>query len=386
MARPLEQLGAIGQSPWYDSIGRRFITSGALQGLRDGGIRGVTVNPTIFAHALAAGSDYDAAIHALAAGGADPTDIYERLLIADVVAAADLFRPTYEQSAGQDGFVSIEVSPALAHDTAGTIAEARRFVRGINRPNVLVKVPATAEGVPAIRQLIAEGIKVNITLIFAVATYEQVLAAYLDGLDQLAGAGEPLDATASVASFFVSRVDTEVDRRIDAAVAACTGETRRKALRALRGKAAVANARIAYQLFLRTVGGERFAALRKRGARVQRPLWASTGTKDPAYSDVKYVEELIGPDTVNTMPLATINAFQDHGRVARTIDTHLDDAYRTIDRLEEAGISMQDVTGGLLNDGVRLFADSIGRITALIGAKSGAIPAVPAGHGARINT
>jgi transaldolase/glucose-6-phosphate isomerase len=362
----------MGQSPWYDSLGRTFITSGALQALIEQGIRGVTVNPTIFEKALAAGDAYDAAIDTLASRGASPADIYESLLIEDVSAAADLFRPLYERSAGEDGLVSIEVSPALAHDTAGTIAEARRFADKIDRPNVLVKVPATAEGMPAIRKLIGEGIKVNITLIFAIAAYEQVMDAYLAGLEQLVARGMPLDTMASVASFFVSRVDTEVDKRLDALIATGVTAARRQELEALRGKAAVANARIAYQRFLRTFAGARFQALKQRGARIQRPLWASTGTKNPAYSDVKYVEELIGPDTVNTMPLATIEAFQDHGRVARTIDTHLEDADRILVGLEDAGIRMQDVTGKLLVDGVRLFSDSIEHLTGVIGEKAAA--------------
>jgi transaldolase len=375
MATPLEQLTAIGQSPWYDSIGRSFIASGAMHALIDKGIRGVTVNPTIFEKALARGSDYDAAIGTLVARGEGPSAIYENLLIEDVTATADLFRSLYERSAGQDGFVSIEVSPALSHDTAGTVAEARRFSSTVNRPNVLVKVPATAEGIPAIRQLIGEGIKINITLIFAIASYESVMDAYLAGLEQLAARGRSLDAMASVASFFVSRIDTEVDRRHDALIAAGASDARRKELEALRGKAAVANARIAYQRFLQTFAGERFQALKQQGARVQRPLWASTGTKNPAYSDVKYVQALIGLDTVNTMPLATIDAFQDHGRVASTIDRHLDDAYRTIARLEDAGIRMQDVTTALLVDGVQLFADSIRRIEYLIGEKGAALRA-----------
>jgi transaldolase len=377
MATTLEQLGAMGQSPWYDSIGRTFITSGALQALIDRGIRGVTVNPTIFEKALADGSDYGAAIGTLVAGGAGPAHIYESLLIEDIIAAADLFRPLYERSGGHDGFVSIEVSPALAHDTAGTVAEARRFVGTIARPNVLVKVPATAEGIPAIRQLTGEGIKVNITLIFAIAAYERVMDAYLDGLAQLVARGAPLDTMASVASFFVSRVDTEVDQRLNAIIASGGSAARQKELEALRGKAAVANARIAYQRFLHAFASERFQALKQRGARVQRPLWASTGTKNPAYSDVQYVEELIGPDTVNTMPMATIDAFLNHGRVARTIDTQVDDAYRTIDRLGDAGISMEQVTDKLLRDGVQLFSDSIKRIMAVIGEK------MP-GHGTRV--
>jgi transaldolase/glucose-6-phosphate isomerase len=369
MATALAQLGAMGQSPWYDSIGRRFIASGALQALIDRGIRGVTVNPTIFEKALAGDGEYDAAIEKLASRGTSPSAIYEHLLIEDVSAAADLFRPLHDRSAGQDGFVSIEVSPVLAHDTTGTIAEARRFISRINRPNVLVKVPATAEGIPAIRQLIGEGVKVNITLIFAIAGYEQVMEAYLAGLEQLAAGGGPLDTMASVASFFVSRVDTEVDKRLDALIASGGTEARRRELEALRGKAAVANARIAYQRFLETFASARFQALKQRGARVQRPLWASTGTKNPAYSDVKYVEELIGPDTVNTMPLATIDAFLDHGRVARTIDTHVDDAYRTMARLGDAGISVREVTDKLLTDGVQVFSDSIEQLTGIIGKK-----------------
>ena len=295
------------------------------------------------------------------------------MLIEDVGAAADLFRPLYDRTGGQDGFVSIEVSPQLAHDTAGSIAEARRFFSSINRPNVMVKVPATKEGIPAIRQLIGEGRNINITLIFGVDYYEHVMDAYLAGLETLAADGTPLDQVASVASFFVSRVDTEVDRRLEALIAAEQTEARRKELDALRGKAAVANARIAYQRFLTTFAGERFQALREKGARVQRPLWASTGTKNPAYSDVKYVEELIGPDTVTTLPAATIDAFQDHGRVARTIDHNVDEAYRTIEQLEAVGIAMKDVTDKLLAAGVMSFVDALTSLERAIGEKCAAL-------------
>ena len=369
MITPLRQLVEHGQSPWYDNFRRSFLTSGRLRTLIESGIQGVTVNPTIFEKAILDSTDYDAAIGDLLAAGARPAAIYERLLVEDVTAAADLFRPLYDRTGGEDGFVSIEVSPRLAHDTEASVAEARRFWRAINRPNVMVKIPATAEGMPAIRQLIGEGINVNITLIFAITAYEQVMEAYLGGLEQRAAAGRPLSSLASVASFFVSRVDTEVDRRLDARIAAEPEAARRTEWEALRGQAAVANARIAYQQFRRTFAGERFAALRKHGARVQRPLWASTGTKNPAYSDVKYVEALIGPDTVTTLPQATIDAFQDHGRVARTIDQHVDEAYQAIERLESAGISMKEVTETLLAAGVTSFVDALEKLDAAIGHK-----------------
>lgn len=369
MATSLRQLCDLGQSPWYDNIRRSFLTSGRLRELMASGIRGVTVNPTIFEKAILDSTDYDAAIGDLLAAGAGPATIYESLLVEDITAAADLFRPLYEQSGGQDGFVSIEVSPALAHDTAASIAEARRFWRAVKRPNVMVKIPATTEGMPAIRHLIGEGININITLIFAIASYEQVMEAYLGGLEDLAASGQPLVSIASVASFFVSRVDTEVDKRLDVRIAAEPNETRRKELEALRGRAAIANARIAYQQFRKTFAGERFSALREQGARVQRPLWASTGTKNPAYRDVLYVEELIGPDTVTTLPQATIDAFQDHGRVARTIDQHVDEAYQTMERLEAAGISMKEVTDALLVAGVASFVEALEKLDAAIRGK-----------------
>jgi len=359
MMTPLQHLWAIGQSPWYDNFRRSYLTSGRLQVLIESGIRGVTVNPTIFEKAILDSTDYDAAIRDLLARGASPSQIYESLLIEDITAAADLFRPLYDQSGGQDGFVSIEVSPALAHDTAASIAEARRFWSTINRPNIMVKIPATDQGVPAIRQLIGEGININITLIFSIDSYEQVMEAYLTGLETLAAHGKPLNRIASVASFFVSRVDTEVDKRLAALIEGAQSDTRRRELDELRGTAAVANARIAYQHFLATCAGERFAALRENGARVQRPLWASTGAKNPAYSDVKYVEELIGPDTVTTLPQATIDAFQDHGRVGRTIDQDVDAAHRAIDRLDIAGISMKDVTDHLQGAGIASFVEAL---------------------------
>ena len=359
MATQLHRLHRIGQSPWIDFVTRHLIQAGELQRLIERGIRGLTANPTIFEKAITGSTDYDASIRMLAASGAGPSQIYERLLMEDIRAAADVLRPIYDQTNGVDGFASIEVSPTLAYDTQATIDEARRYFQAIDRPNVFVKVPATAAGIPAIRQLIGEGINVNITLIFAIEYYEQVMDAYLGGLEHLAADGKPLDQVASVASFFVSRVDTEVDKRLGTLIGAAQDEARRAELDGLLGKAAIANARIAYQHFLTKFSGERFEALRQKGARVQRPLWASTSTKNPRYRDVMYVEELIGPDTVNTMPLATIEAFEDHGRVERTIDKDVEGASETIRALEALGISMKDVTDTLQVEGVKLFADSL---------------------------
>ena len=320
MTTPLQELLALGQSPWYDDLSRDLILSGELATLIRSGIRGVTDNPAIFAKALSGSSAYDPAIRTQGPG-AGPSAIYEALLLADVRQAADLLRPIYEQTAGRDGFASVEVGPHLAHDTAGTLAEARRFFRSLARPNVMIKVPATLAGQHAIRQLTAEGINVNITLIFGLEQYERVMEAYLAGLQQRRRTGLPLATVASVASFFVSRVDGVVDRRLNQLLAATPDATSRHELEALLGQAAIANARLAYQRFRAKFAGPRFAALRAHGAQVQRPLWASTGVKDPAYRDVRYLEALIGPDTVTTVPPATLAAFQDHGRVTRTIDT-----------------------------------------------------------------
>ncbi len=375
MSTRLQQLIDFGQSPWYDNIRRSYLTSGWLQSLLERGIRGVTVNPTIFEKAILDSTDYDAAIQDLLATGAGPSAIYEHLLVEDIRGAADLLRPLYDQTAGGDGYVSIEVSPRLAHDTAATVAEARRFWQTVDRPNVMVKVPATDEGMPAIRRLTGEGINVNITLIFALGAYDRVMAAYLGGLEDAAGRGLPLQSIASVASFFVSRVDTEVDKRLAACIAGETNAARQRELETLHGTAAIANARIAYQHFLKAFAGERFASLRARGARVQRALWASTGTKNPAYSDVRYVEELIGPDTVTTLPQTTIDAFQDHGRLARTIDQHLDEAYRTVEQLEASGIRLNEVTDALLAQGVASFVAALDKLEAAIGQKQAVLSA-----------
>lgn len=350
------------QSPWLDHIRRDLITSGELQRFIDGGIRGVTANPSIFEKAIAGSAAYDEPLRTLTHEGASAFEIYEALAVEDIRMAADVFRPLYEQSGGVDGRVSIEVSPRLADDTQGTVEEARRLHRAADRPNIFVKVPATDAGIPAIRQLLAEGIDINITLIFSTEIYDRVIDAYLDALEDRMAQGLPVERLSSVASLFVSRVDTEVDARLDKLIEVERDERRRRDLHQLRGTVAIANARIAYDHFQTVFNGDRFARFRERGARVQRPLWASTGTKNPAYRDVLYVEELIGPDTVNTMPPATIAAFQDHGRVTRTIDGDADGAYATIDTLESLGISMHDVTEKLLADGLRQFAEAFDRL------------------------
>lgn len=362
-----------GQSPWLDNIRRNLITSGDLQNLIDQGIRGVTANPAIFEKAITGSAEYDTALRDLVRDDASPSQIYEALAVEDIRMAADVFRPLYEQSDGIDGWVSIEVSPKLSDNTQGNIEEARKLHRAVDRPNVFVKVPATDAGIPAIRQLLAEGININITLIFSIDLYDRVTDAYLDALEQRMAQGKPVTRLASVASFFVSRVDTEVDTRLGRLIEAEPDAERRRDLQGLLGTAAIANARIAYDHFQTRFRSDRFKRLQEQGACVQRPLWASTGTKNPSYRDVLYVEELIGPDTVNTMPPTTIDAFQDHGRLERTIDADPDGAYATIAALESIGISMQSVTETLLTDGIRQFSEAFDRLEAAIHRKREAI-------------
>jgi transaldolase len=335
-----------GQSPWIDNITRDGIQSGQLQELVDSGIRGVTSNPTIFQKAISAGDAYDEQFRSLV--GAHPVeDAYWGMVIKDITDALAVLRPVHDASDGEDGFVSIEVAPGLAADTEGTIAAARNLHERIAQPNLFVKIPATAEGVPAIRTMYAEGRSINVTLIFGLRRYAEVIDAYISGLEECSG---DVSGVAGVASFFVSRVDTEVDRRLDAIG---TDEAR-----ALRGKAAVAQAKLAYQLFLERFSGPRWEALAARGARVQRPLWASTSTKNADYPDLLYVDNLVGPQTVNTMPDATVDAFLDHGRLARTIDEGLDEARRVLGELERLGISMEDVAQTLEDEGVAAFSKS----------------------------
>ncbi|HEX2038910.1 MAG TPA: transaldolase [Acidimicrobiales bacterium] len=335
-----------GQSPWLDNLKRSFVTSGELQRLVEAGIRGVTSNPTIFQKAIAGSDQYDEQFRELLEQHT-VEDAYWGMVVKDIQDALAVLRPVYDGSGGEDGYVSIEVAPSLAADTEGTIKAARHFFEWIALPNLYVKIPATAEGVPAIRQMVSEGRNINITLIFSLDRYDEVIEAYISGLEAYEG---DLSRVRSVASFFVSRVDTEVDRRLEAIG---TDEAM-----ALRGQAAVAQAKLAYKLFRERFSGPRWAALAERGAHVQRPLWASTSTKNPSYPDLLYVDTLVGPDTVNTMPDATIEAFLDHGTLARTVDTRVDEAEATWQRLADIGVDMADVSRTLEEEGVAAFVKS----------------------------
>ncbi len=340
------------QSPWLDNLRRDWLQNGKLSQLVSDGIRGVTSNPTIFAKAISGQDTYDEEFKSLIAT-ASVEDVYWALVIDDINHALRILRPVFDSSNGGDGYVSVEVAPSLAHDTDGTIRAARSLHARIDQPNLLVKIPATAEGIPAIQKMISEGRSINITLIFSISRYDQVIEAYISGLEEYAASGATdLSSVASVGSFFVSRVDTEVDRRIEAAAGGSAD------LLALRGRAAVAQARQAYRLFTQRFSGDRWEALAAKGAHVQRPLWASTSTKNPAYPDLAYVDTLIGPDTVNTLPDETISAFLDHGTVARTIDTDLADADGVMAALADAGIDMEDVGGTLEAEGVASFSKS----------------------------
>jgi transaldolase len=344
-----------GQSPWLDNLKRGYITSGQLSRYIDEGIRGITSNPTIFQKAIAGQAEYDDQFRSLVERHETIDDAYWDLVIDDVTHALALMRAVYDESAGGDGFVSIEVAPGLANDTDGTMASARQLHQRIAQPNLLVKIPGTAPGVPAIRQMIAEGRSINVTLIFSIDRYDEVIEAYLSGLEACPG---DLSRVHSVASFFVSRVDTEVDRRLDAVGT--------EAALALRGHAAVAQAKLAYELFRDRFSGHRWDELALRGARLQRPLWASTSTKNPAYPDTLYVDSLIGPDTVNTMPDATIEAFEHHGTVAGTVNRDLDRAHEVMDGLAAVGVDMHDVGRTLEDEGVASFAKSFDELMAVL--------------------
>jgi transaldolase/glucose-6-phosphate isomerase len=362
----LSELSRYGQSFWLGNLGRSLITSGRLARLiREDDLRGVTSNPAIFEKSIAGSRDYAEALRALAPHARDAKDLYERLAIEDVQAAADVLRPVYEETAGRDGFVSLEVSPALAHDLQGTVAEGRRLWKQVDRPNLMIKVPATPAGIPAIEQLIADGLNVNVTLLFSVDVYEEVVNAYTAGLEARARKGQDNRRVSSVASFFVSRVDTAVDELLEARLAAAS-PAEAEGLRRLVGKAAIANARLAYERCQRLVAQPRWKALESGGARSQRVLWASTGTKNPAYRDVVYIEELVGRDTVNTMPPATADAFRDHGRAGDGLEGRSEEARAVMRALGDAGISMRDVTGRLLDDGLRLFAEAFERLLAAV--------------------
>ncbi|HET6811450.1 MAG TPA: transaldolase [Acidimicrobiales bacterium] len=344
------------QSPWLDNLQRSFLTSGRLVELRDKGIRGVTSNPTIFQKAIEASADYDEQFRSLLQKHT-VEDAYWEMVFSDIEGALDVFASVHEESGGEDGYVSLELSPTMANDTGSSERAARQFHERIDRPNLYVKIPATAAGVPAVRAMVAEGRNINITLIFSIERYADVVEAYLSGLEEfVAGGGDP-SRVRSVASFFVSRVDTEADRRLEARAAELAGAAAEE-VSALRGKLAVAQAKLAYELFRERFSGPRWAALAARGANVQRPLWASTSTKNKAYPDLLYVDTLIGPDTVNTMPDATIDAFIDHGKVTRTIDSGVDDARRDMARAGELGVDMAEVSRVLEEEGVAAFSKS----------------------------
>jgi len=368
---PVKALQDHRQAVWLDFLSRGFIAEGGLKNLVDeDGLRGVTSNPSIFEQAIGRTKEYDDAIgRMLQSHDLSPGQIFENLAVEDIRSATDVLRPVFDATHGADGFVSIEVSPYLAADTQGTIEQAKRLWREVNRKNLMIKVPATAEGLPAIHDLTAEGINVNITLLFAQQVYEQVVEAYLSGLEALAAKGGEISRIASVASFFVSRIDTEVDKLLDEKIARANDPDEKARLGALKGKIAVANAKLAYQRYLRLFAGERWHALAANGAKPQRLLWASTGTKNKAYSDVLYIDELIGPDTVSTMPLATIEAFRDHGKLRNTLQADVAEAQRLLGELDRAGVSLQAVTDKLIRDGVRLFADAADKLLGVVAHK-----------------
>jgi transaldolase len=359
-----------GQSPWLDNLRRDWLQDGTLAGLVAQGIRGVTSNPTIFAKAISGQDTYDHEFDALIKTKS-VEDAYWDLVVDDINGALNILAPTFESSGGGDGFVSLEVAPSLAHDTAGTIEAARSLHERIHRPNLLVKIPATRQCIPAIEQMISEGRSINVTLIFSLERYGEVIEAYLTGLERLAASGATdLSGVASVASFFISRVDTEVDRRLDTAA---TGAPSADAVLALRGRAAVAQAKLAYQLFLERFAGPRWEALAAAGARLQRPLWAATATKNPAYPDLAYVDTLIGPHTVNTMPDGTVADFLDHGTVARTVDEEVDEARRLQSQLAKVGIDLGDVARVLEEEGVASFAKSFDELMQSLTDKANAL-------------
>jgi transaldolase len=355
---PLQGLLAYGQSPWLDFIRRNILLNGDLKKMiANDGLRGMTSNPAIFEKAITAGDDYNDIIKAADASASTAMSLYEKIAIRDVQDAADIFRSVHTETKGRDGYVSLEVSPNLAFDTQGTIEEARRLWKAVDRPNVMIKIPATPQGIPAIRQALEDGINVNITLLFAQSAYEQVAEAYISALEARAVKGQDNSQIASVASFFVSRIDSLIDSMIDGMEKSETDAEKKTRLESLRGKVAIANARRTYAKYGELFGGARWKALAGKGAQTQRLLWASTSTKNPKYRDVLYVEELIGADTVDTIPPATFDAFRDHGKLRNSLTEDLEGANKTMSDLEAAGISMKQVTDKLLADAVKLFQD-----------------------------
>ena len=369
-SNPLLQLHELGQSVWLDQLSRALVTTGGLKRLIDeDGLRGVTSNPTIFQKAISGSQDYAEQLEKLARGGSNVSHIYEELVLQDIGNAADVLRSVYDANNGADGFISLEVSPLLANDTKATIEEAKRLFAHLNRPNVMIKVPATPAGLPAVEELLFSGLNINITLIFAVEVYEQVAEAYIKALERRVAAGLPVDRTASVASFFVSRIDSMVDKQLGQLAEKATDDQQKQRINALMGKAAIANAKLAYESFKRIFGSDRFAKLKEKGARVQRPLWASTSTKNPAYPDIMYLDTLIGADTVNTVPPATLDAFRDHGTAKPTLETGLDEAHHVFEELKAVGIDMTAVTTKLTEEGVASFSESFDELFEVIEAR-----------------
>ena len=363
---PLQRLADYGQSPWFDYIRRNLITSGELQRLVDEeGLKGVTSNPAIFEKALSAGDDYKDFIAANAKNAKNAVALYEQIAIRDIQDTADVLHKVYETTNKQDGYISLEVSPTLANDTEKTLEEARRLWKLVGRPNLMVKVPATPEGVPAVQRLIGEGININVTLLFSQKAYRKIAEGYISGLEKYAAENDDLSSVASVASFFVSRIDSLVDSQIQEKLKDASGEDK-TLLESLLGKVAIANAKMAYQIYLEAFSGERWEKLAKKGAQTQRILWASTGTKNSEYCDVLYIEELIGNDTVNTIPPATWSAFRDHGRLRESLTENVEEAEKTLENLKNAGISLDQATDKLLNDAVRLFVEPYDKMIAAV--------------------
>jgi transaldolase len=370
---PLQALAALGQSIWLDFIKRDLIESGELaRAVGSGELTGMTSNPAIFEKAIAGSTDYDRLLADAARDGADTKTVYERLAVRDIRDAADALRAVYDATKARDGYVSLEVSPHLAHDTAGTVDEARRLWRTVDRPNLMIKVPGTPAGVPAFAALIEEGINVNVTLLFSRAAHRAVADAYAGAIARRAARSHEVGRIASVASFFVSRIDTAVDKLLEARIAAARSDAERSRLQQLLGKAAIANAKLAYQTYLEVFGAPGWQPLAAAGAQTQRVLWASTSTKNPDYRDVVYLEELIGPDTVNTVPPATLDAFRDHGRARPSLTEDVGGARRALDDLAAAGIALDQVSDELLEDGVKLFAHAFDKLLGAIGKRVGA--------------
>jgi len=368
---PLKGLLAYGQSVWMDYIRRDLLTGGGLKKMiAEDGLRGMTSNPTIFEKSITGSNLYNDILESPEAKSLNAKQLFEKIAIRDVQDACDIFRPVYDESKHRDGYVSLEVSPYLANDTAGTLEEARRLWKAVNRPNLMVKVPGTPEGLPAIRQLLEEGLNINITLLFAQSTYEKVAEAFLAALEARAAKGQTLHHVASVASFFVSRIDTLIDGKIDNMLKTATGDAK-ALLESLHGTIAIANARLTYKKYQELFGGARWAALAAKGAQTQRLLWASTSTKNPKYRDIIYAEELIGADTVDTMPPTTFDAFRDHGKLRNSLTDDVAGAARHMENLAKAGISMKEVTDQLVKDGVRLFADAFTTLLAATGKSAG---------------